>query len=66
MDVSSYYCAQLLSQEGYPAVVMGTGNMDEDGYLAYFCNWIRNNHSKYKFRNISCINETRNHSATHC
>ena len=33
----NYYCAQLLSQEGYPTVVMGTGNMDEDGYLAYFC-----------------------------
>ena len=33
----NYYCAQLLSQEGYPSIVMGTGNMDEDGYLAYFC-----------------------------
>tara|TARA_B100000676_G_scaffold233094_1_gene232088 strand:+ start:243 stop:1106 length:864 start_codon:yes stop_codon:yes gene_type:complete len=33
----NYYCAQLLSQMGYPAIVMGTGNMDEDGYLAYFC-----------------------------
>ena len=33
----NYYCAQLLTQEGYPAIVMGTGNMDEDGYLAYFC-----------------------------
>jgi NAD+ synthase (glutamine-hydrolysing) len=33
----NYYCAQLLTQSGYPAVVMGTGNMDEDGYLAYFC-----------------------------
>tara|TARA_B100000795_G_C22800549_1_gene441672 strand:+ start:930 stop:1817 length:888 start_codon:yes stop_codon:yes gene_type:complete len=33
----NYYCAQLLSQDGYPALVMGTGNMDEDGYLAYFC-----------------------------
>lgn len=32
-----YYVAQLLSQEGTPAVVMGTGNQDEDGYLAYFC-----------------------------
>ena len=32
-----YYVAQLLSQEGNPAIVMGTGNMDEDGYLAYFC-----------------------------
>ena len=33
----NYYCAQLLSQEGYPTLVIGTGNMDEDGYLAYFC-----------------------------
>ena len=33
----NYYCAQLLSQEGYPSIVIGTGNMDEDGYLAYFC-----------------------------
>ena len=33
----NYYCAQLLTQSGYPAVVIGTGNMDEDGYLAYFC-----------------------------
>ena len=33
----NYYCAQLLSQNGYPAIVIGTGNMDEDGYLAYFC-----------------------------
>jgi NAD+ synthase (glutamine-hydrolysing) len=32
-----YYVAQLLSQNGTPCVVMGTGNMDEDGYLAYFC-----------------------------
>jgi len=32
-----YYVAQLLSQSGTPAVVMGTGNRDEDGYLAYFC-----------------------------
>jgi len=32
-----YYVAQLLSQEGTPCVVMGTGNQDEDGYLAYFC-----------------------------
>jgi NAD+ synthase (glutamine-hydrolysing) len=28
-----YYVAQLLSQEGLPAIVMGTGNQDEDGYL---------------------------------
>lgn len=32
-----YYVAQLLSQEGLPCIVMGTGNQDEDGYLAYFC-----------------------------
>lgn len=35
----SYYAAQLLSQEGNPAIVMGTGNQDEDGYLAYFCKY---------------------------
>ena len=29
-----YYVAQLFSQQGTPAIVMGTGNMDEDGYLA--------------------------------
>ena len=33
----NYYVAQLLSAQGYPSVVMGTGNKDEDGYLAYFC-----------------------------
>eukprot|EP00388_Colpodella_angusta_P015945 GDKJ01039509.1.p1 GENE.GDKJ01039509.1~~GDKJ01039509.1.p1 ORF type:complete len:308 (-),score=67.00 GDKJ01039509.1:67-954(-) len=33
----NYYVAQLLSQEGLPCIVMGTGNMDEDGYLFYFC-----------------------------
>jgi NAD+ synthase (glutamine-hydrolysing) len=33
----NYYCAQLLTSQGFPAIVMGTGNMDEDGYLAYFC-----------------------------
>lgn len=32
-----YYVAQLFSQDKNPAIVMGTGNMDEDGYLAYFC-----------------------------
>jgi NAD+ synthase (glutamine-hydrolysing) len=32
-----YYVAQLISQSGLPCVVMGTGNKDEDGYLAYFC-----------------------------
>lgn len=34
---SVYYAAQLLSSQGTPTVVMGTGNKDEDGYLAYFC-----------------------------
>jgi len=32
-----YYVAQLLSSNKLPCIVMGTGNMDEDGYLAYFC-----------------------------
>jgi NAD+ synthase (glutamine-hydrolysing) len=32
-----YYVAQLLSSAGTPTIVMGTGNKDEDGYLAYFC-----------------------------
>ncbi|CAJ1033959.1 NAD+ synthase, putative [Leishmania guyanensis] len=32
-----FYVAQLLSQEGTPAIVMGTGNKDEDFYLGYFC-----------------------------
>lgn len=32
-----YYVAQLISQSGNPCLVMGTGNQDEDGYLAYFC-----------------------------
>ncbi|KAG5496228.1 hypothetical protein JKF63_02529 [Porcisia hertigi] len=32
-----FYVAQLLSQEGAPAIVMGTGNKDEDFYLGYFC-----------------------------
>jgi len=32
-----YYTAQLLTQAGFPAIVMGTGNRDEDGYLLYFC-----------------------------
>ena len=35
----NYYLAQTLSEQGYPAIVMGTGNMDEDGYLAYFCKY---------------------------
>lgn len=33
----AFYVAQLFSQEGTPAIVMGTGNMDEDLYLGYFC-----------------------------
>ena len=33
----NYYVAQLLSAQGYPAIVLGTGNKDEDQYLAYFC-----------------------------
>lgn len=32
----NYYTTQLLSQTT-PSIVMGTGNQDEDGYLAYFC-----------------------------
>lgn len=32
----AFYVAQLLAQQGTPAVVIGTGNMDEDGYLYYF------------------------------
>lgn len=35
----NYYLAQTLSEQGYPAIVMGTGNMDEDRYLAYFCKY---------------------------
>jgi len=35
----NYYLAQTLSEQGFPAIVMGTGNMDEDGYLAYFCKY---------------------------
>lgn len=35
----NYYAAQISTGEGYPAVVMGTGNKDEDGYLAYFCKY---------------------------
>ena len=31
------YISQLLTQEGCPSIVMGTGNYDEDGYLRYFC-----------------------------
>ena len=33
----NYYMAQLLTRRSCPAVVVGTGNYDEDGYLGYFC-----------------------------
>jgi NAD+ synthase (glutamine-hydrolysing) len=33
----AFYLAQLLSVNGKPAIVLGTGNYDEDGYLYYFC-----------------------------
>eukprot|EP00771_Trimastix_marina_P004025 gnl/Trimastix_PCT/754.p1 GENE.gnl/Trimastix_PCT/754~~gnl/Trimastix_PCT/754.p1 ORF type:complete len:251 (+),score=69.85 gnl/Trimastix_PCT/754:182-934(+) len=33
----AYYVAQLLSCNGNPCAVIGTGNLDEDGYLFYFC-----------------------------
>lgn len=33
----AFFTAQLLSSNGNPAVVVGTGNKDEDGYLFYFC-----------------------------
>jgi len=36
---ANYYAAQLLTYEGYPSIVIGTGNKDEDGYLAYFCKY---------------------------
>jgi len=36
---ANYYAAQLLKSQGFPALVMGTGNMDEDGFLAYFCKY---------------------------
>jgi NAD+ synthase (glutamine-hydrolysing) len=32
-----YFVCQLLATAGTPAVVMGTGNKSEDGYLRYFC-----------------------------
>ena len=35
----NYYMAQLLTQEGFPAIVAGTGNRDEDEYLGYFCKY---------------------------
>lgn len=33
----AYYACQLLSAQGIPSIVLGTGNYDEDGYLYYFC-----------------------------
>ena len=36
---ANYYAAQLLGDQGIPALVIGTGNRDEDGYLAYFCKY---------------------------
>jgi NAD+ synthase (glutamine-hydrolysing) len=36
---ANYYAAQLLSERGTPTLVVGTGNKDEDGYLAYFCKY---------------------------
>jgi len=33
----NYYVAQLLNADGIPSIVLGTGNKDEDQYLAYFC-----------------------------
>lgn len=36
---ANYYCCHLLRQCGFPAIVVGTGNMDEDGYLAYYCKY---------------------------
>lgn len=35
----NYYLSQLQSESGFPSVVMGTGNADEDGYLAYYCKY---------------------------
>jgi len=32
-----FFVAQLISQSGLPCIVLGTGNLDEDGYLFYFC-----------------------------
>lgn len=36
---ANYYATQLLREQGFPAIVVGTGNKDEDGYLAYFCKY---------------------------
>jgi NAD+ synthase (glutamine-hydrolysing) len=33
----AFFAAQILSSSGLPAIVLGTGNKDEDGYLCYFC-----------------------------
>jgi len=33
----AFFVAQILSCNGFPCIVMGTGNQDEDGYLRYFC-----------------------------
>lgn len=34
---NAYYVTQLLGAKGYKSIVLGTGNKDEDGFLAYFC-----------------------------
>jgi NAD+ synthase (glutamine-hydrolysing) len=36
---ANYFAAQILRKDGFPAIVIGTGNKDEDGYLAYFCKY---------------------------
>lgn len=33
----AYFVAQMLASAGDRAIVVGTGNFDEDGYLRYFC-----------------------------
>ncbi|KAJ5077117.1 glutamine-dependent NAD(+) synthetase [Anaeramoeba ignava] len=33
----NYFATQILGSMGLPAIVIGTGNKDEDGYLRYFC-----------------------------
>lgn len=33
----AYFAAQLLNSQNMGALVVGTGNFDEDGYLFYFC-----------------------------
>lgn len=35
--VVSYTTAKMMTEQGGLCAVMGTGNMDEDGYLGYFC-----------------------------